>query len=450
MKEFLKLTIRKSVCSVIILSAFIYSCQNFLRDPKGKDEKVSISQVDSQKSSESNLGANQVGLSSATFPPIKEFSCSTLTESSDIRKTLHFASVVSKHKVDISYRHEITITIDGITYELNDYKNLISKEDFCRISDKADESIAAKMKILTAIAPICQFKIESSNSYYCHLDSEIEKNILSKLRNLQSLILKKSKRHPYLLVRRIAVALSASRFIKKNTAKLSSDTDRESLCNIVKLSLPLELPLTFRLEPVKKSICHKDPLTPVQQKIIRLAVSMAYKEIKSIYQKSKIENRVGVLAVKLAKEKGLGRNLWIELSPIVERSEDAPIKSLQNDLYIESCFHPLYSSNNSLFVDLISNLIQDSTFPGKCRQKISRFQKEFAYSKYELKAITSETEFAISNGWSKVLSLPLGQYRYIVRKNLNQISFKEDTMPKGIKVSGTISWKARRPRVTIH
>ena len=68
---------------------------------------------------------------------------------------------------------------------------------------------------------------------------------------------------------------------------------------------------------------------------------------------------------------------------------------------------------------------------------------------YIRESIASETEFPITNGRSKIIRLPKGDYRYAIRQNSGPFSEEFYLPKKKITASGSIKWTKRRPHVVI-
>jgi hypothetical protein len=85
---------------------------------------------------------------------------------------------------------------------------------------------------------------------------------------------------------------------------------------------------------------------------------------------------------------------------------------------------------------------QDKKSIGLCdNQKIREKTAQFS-TNYLFASIASETEFPISNGRGKVLRLPVGNYSYVVKQNLQ--NFQPPPSNPDQVSRGEIAWGPRK------
>lgn len=383
--------------------------------------------------------------------------------------SLWFRSKAGHHQADYQLR-DGRVTIADTTFALTGPLPA-GIDSLCKLRKAGDSNsqfpldqpmVAVAMALIGQTAPACQMSFDRKTGFTCDLSRQTIKGLEQKLGGLQRQIIHHSKRHPYLLVRRIAVALLASRLADPRLPKSRFGSERKNLCNILKYSLPLELPLVLRTPVIKNHVC----ATKVRRKqladLIHVAASDAYREIAAVSEVYRSSSRMGKVSLRLKGDHKIGRHLWMELTPLLDGSDaerapqhvalntDRPGEpdtegGQKNGFALATCFHPLYSASSPIYVDFVSRLMPKSE---TCQQLLTTQGDPLAYSRYRHEAISSETEFAISDGWSKVLSLPPGKYRYEIRPKKARVG-NGHTKGRDQIVTGVIDWAAKRPNVYI-
>ena len=290
-------------------------------------------------------------------------------------------------------------------------------------------------KLVEKAAPYCKFTFKE-DGLWCHLHTESSYAAGKKVKTLESNLFRYRQRHPYLLARRIALTRKIYEAMKRPT-----DSSIDELCQIRKLSNPLEVPLPMATELWNQKVCASD--VPKQEIQIALSASFhdAYEELQfllKIFRKTK----TGVLTLRIPSEKAPSKDFWVKLKPLSIEIENVAT----NTCY----WHPLYKQQSDLV--LYSNLIGKKITPlASCDQSLSDPKTlEKALANHVTYSVCSETEFAISNGRGKVLALPKGTYSYELRQHYGLFSSTLELDPSSLPMStGSISWSRRRPYPTI-
>jgi hypothetical protein len=110
----------------------------------------------------------------------------------------------------------------------------------------------------------------------------------------------------------------------------------------------------------------------------------------------------------------------------------------------------MYGSEDGLVQVAMELGLIEMARAGNCTKLTPIAKREsLTFDNYVLNSITSETEFAVSNGTPKVLRLPKGEYQYTIRIPSDRVvegQPDDSDMPRS---SGIISWKNRRPAAKI-
>ena len=256
----------------------------------------------------------------------------------------------------------------------------------------------------------------------------------------------------------------------------------DEFCTIVKSSLREELPLALQSENWFSRVCHQ----PVKQRIeiASLGLSETVKEMdlfKSLMEK---ESLLGIISIRIPRQKLESDDLWVKLRSLPTDDNDAdeegnektnlsqrtfltnihrdgdhlaaqPVDIFDENKYIASpppqsiCWHPIYNRRAQLGAIASQLHLVAPEHTSNCQQlsNIKSNLAEMAHAYIEAN-IGSETEFAITNGRSKLVRLPKGRYRYTIQKHPQ--TYEHWQLPKSSTLTeGTISWEQKRPRVTI-
>jgi hypothetical protein len=113
------------------------------------------------------------------------------------------------------------------------------------------------------------------------------------------------------------------------------------------------------------------------------------------------------------------------------------------------CWHPVFGEAYGLLRIADGMKLTGKGFSLECgymEDRSDNAESEVAaLSKYLLQSLSSETEFVLDNGQSKLLRLPEGNYRYTVQllpeNPLDSDGVDEDSVPK---TSGELNWDSTK------
>ena len=313
---------------------------------------------------------------------------------------------------------------------------------------------------LQVIAPPCQLSYLPSGGFYCALEHREGPRIKSGLVKLQA-GMTRWQRQPYLITRRLALALELANIVttkdlngKKQTSpgirkkhRLASvlhhhlplaENMRSKLanfCQILRSSHMKELPVVFTSNRWQSGICSSSNLDETIS-VAYFGLVWAYEEISLFHKLFEQTSHPGNLSVMIARRSRPGKKFWLTLTPTLDVVAGvidhyhrilATYRSVTNRRSF--CWHPVFSETPRIralaqAIGLIS-----------CPDNI-----DMAVGNYFVESITSETEFAISNGMSKFLRLPPGTYRYVISHLPNYYLPSSTTAVS----SGYIRWQGKR------
>ena len=282
---------------------------------------------------------------------------------------------------------------------------------------------------LSLLAPSCQLRMPLDGVWQCEVAMESSAIMEKKLTTLHKRLLRRFKRHPYLLLRRTTLAINLVEAIKREdyTKKL------HKVCVVAEKSLALELPLAMQSRVFKETVCQPNNN---QLQAAQWVLSESYKEVSTLYDILRKESYRGVMSIRIPRSQVPSRELWVVID---DASGD------KQDLAIASCFHPLYpdEGRHQAYAEL--------GLEGELKERACGLVDEASagrfYRKYLFSSVASETEFPISNGRGKVLRLPKGQYKYTLKQNLQ--NFYEPHKGPLHMSQGSISWGPGKPNPVV-
>ena len=368
--------------------------------------------------------------------------------------TLHFRSPFGQHELKIDYdgfhagedsqvlmnqqSYSLQIPLPFPRETLAQICSALAVERKQLVFDEKD-SFQSLESILTTFAPDCQPRLTPKGELFCEfrkIDTSVATN---KIGRLHKKLINSWKRHPYLLARRIAIGR------KLAISLASSDQEKQvlRLCDMVKQSIPAELPIALRSQTWFQGVCLKQAEDPTT--ILQISLHDVLAEVENLIAELRSSSRLGTFSVRIPTDQSPSRDFWVSLKPMsISRAKEEQLTIASRF----SCWHPLYDSWQIHFIAKELGLLQEPSH-GSCRpMNLKNLEKiELASIHYIKNSIASETEFAISNGRSKVLRLPTGDYSYTVQSYSESETFYPRSSPD--KSSGVLNWKDRRPRMTI-
>lgn len=257
------------------------------------------------------------------------------------------------------------------------------------------EQITELERWLSVISPPCRFSYLIHRGFYCSLEHRDLADLVTGLKGMQRRIIDRWQRQPYLLVRRLNIALQLAQ-------ALTNNEPLDTFCRILQVSYSSELPLVFNDANWQAGVCGTiEQATTVADN----GLELAYWEIQLFVKLFERTSKMGNIAVRISTGEGPGKRFWLELIP-----EDDVISGIEQSYRTilktrppSGCWHPLLTDNIPL-ARAIGLIDSCDDYPS--------FTDNTQIARYFIDSITSEMAFAISNGRVKLLRLPKGNYRY--------------------------------------
>lgn len=252
---------------------------------------------------------------------------------------------------------------------------------------------------LSVVSPPCQFSYLTHRGFYCSLEHRDPVVIVAGLKRIQRRIVDRWQRQPYLLVRRLNIALQLAQTVANDQPPVF-----DVFCRVLQISYSSELPLVFNDANWRSGVCAH----AVIEEAITVAyngLELAYREIQLFTKLFERTSKMGNVAVRISADERPGKRFWLELIPEtdvisgIERSYRAVLKTNPPS----GCWHPLLTGTMSL-ARAIGLVDSCDNYPS--------FVANRQIAGYFIDSIASELAFAISNGRVKLLRLPKGNYRY--------------------------------------
>lgn len=326
---------------------------------------------------------------------------------------------------------------------------ICEQDDDLKSFTTQDPQIYKSVKaLMSKIVPDCEFT-NQDNRITCKL-KKIEPSLAEKdLFDIKRTMIRRWSRQPYLISRRLSMALQLARALQSSEV----DDELDALCRVIKYSDPLEPPLAMSTKRWQEAVCPQ--IVPNRYDVAHVGLTKAFAEIEFLRQLFEQTSKLGILSVKIPRSSTPTRDLWVSLEPkddvaehiIAESREltDSATSDSNNHPLPTTCWHPLFQDDSRNLhiaqqLDLFE-IAQNAT----CVRSVAPAINAFA-ERYLADSITSETEFVISNGRGKILRLPAGTYTYKIKPHSDTMGWEE--VPKE-STQGEIKWASRRPNALI-
>jgi len=341
------------------------------------------------------------------------------------------------------------VNIEGASFEV-DLENSIDRsfvEKICEAANNDNGHLTGELseKInqvaiswITQLSPDCKTSV-SDYGLYCQLpEANQPKEVSNHLRTIRKTMIRHWSRQPYILTRRVSVTIE----LAESLASARPGIELDHLCRVIHSSKPNELPLALSTPSWYESVCENktstNRLAAASTGLLKATSEIEF--FKKLYERT---SKLGLLTIKIPRDQSPSKDLLITLVP----SEDVK-SSLMEELSPSQpqCWHPLFGAQSQKLA--IANYL-NITSPKEvksCNQEALSIEFKDVNNMYMADSITSETEFIITNGRSKVLRLPNGEYTYKIQPHSNKIG--DDPEPT-ISSEGSIVWKNKRPQATI-
>ena len=375
--------------------------------------------------------------------------------------TLRFASPFGVHSVAIDFRkpgETAQATIDGQSYQIAlrepwNAQELSAACDSVKTGDAqleiAKEMVEPLRGRLTTIAPDCNFSL-TAGRWSCAMGMPSLVQMSAKVHDIRNSMMIRWSRHPYLLTRRTALTLDIVDALTGPEAEVQSK-NLDSLCRVMGMQIPAELPLVFRSTTVQKAVCGRatGPGGPGRAIAAQAALNDALTEIEALRNRLEATSHLGTLTIRIPHTEAHGKELWVSLSPLPEEAGTQSLSAPHNpEQVLGACWNPIYSGETGLVKVALDLGLISRAGAGACQYTGPVAKASSVFDNYVTNSITSESEFTVSNGVPKLLRLPAGNYHYAIRvpTDMMEDPVQENDAPKA---TGVISWKNRRPSATV-
>ncbi len=428
----------------------------------GKGSEPALKLVATDRQSTANSAATD---NTPVFAELIESSCNGNALSLATRQIwrLRFSSALGPHMTTLTIDANsegagtAVAEIDGRRLSFGKFSGLNSElmQTACTAvkDDKDSLSIAdgtateAVKQWLSRIAPDCDFDL-TSTGWTCALPTIDSSLAQTELDGIHRTMIMRWNRQPYLISRRLAVTRSLAQAVREPSA---AGERLNTLCRIIGFALPAELPLALATQNWQEGVCKAPGANRLQ--LARIGLSKALDEIDYLRKLFEQNSKLGTLVVRIPRAQVPTRDVWVSLKPAIEETTTTRVH--------HACWHPLFNNQSDFLatarqLDLLSesdgtscdSVTNDNENTALVANQAEGAQPPLDPIRYLAESITSETEFVITNGQSKLLRLPMGTYTYIVRPHSEALSELE-TDPNITPSTGTIVWTKQRPRVLI-
>lgn len=296
-------------------------------------------------------------------------------------------------------------------------------------------------------------------NWRCYLPITSSDEARQELAGIQTTMIRRWSRQPYLLARRLAVGATLAQVLEAKDQEKALNT----FCKMVHGSLPVELPAALASKRWQSAACDKP--TPERLEVARFGLAKTVAEIDFMRELFERTSRLGFLSLRVPQQQTGGRDILVSLKPstdvadnlahettriwLQESGGDAMDLKASLDDMPRACWHPVFAEDQGLL-----RLARQLGMAGEAARVVCEDQtvgKDVAFQpeRYVAESVASETEFVITNGRSKTLRLPIGKYSYTLRVLPENPEEWDDAAATGPKVTGEITWEAKRPRAVI-
>ncbi len=334
--------------------------------------------------------------------------------------------------------------------------------DACAAKSKAQALTLSDLELaewhdwMALLAPDCRMLSATEGGWKCQLPAADAKTARENLTAIQTTMIKRWSRQPYLLARRVALGISLASALESE----KNDKQLDTLCKIVKASLPVELPATVSSLRWQVAVCGKASAS--RREAAAFGLSKIVTEVDFMRQLFERTSRLGFLVVHIPTSAAPAKEILVSLTPEANVADNltkatsrfwnvekmaTPGAAAPDDLP-RVCWHPVFGESMELL-----KLARQLTMAGESSRvacaETDKAGAKLATERYFAESSTSETEFVITNGRSKTLRLPTGSYKYTLRPLPDDPDEWDDASQVVSKAVGQIDWDAKRPRPVI-
>jgi hypothetical protein len=357
-----------------------------------------------------------------------------------------------------------------------------------------DNQLHAKLVSVVSAAmqkmvPDCKSVAFDARSVQCRLEQLLPQPALVKTEEFQKAMIRKWSRQPYILARRTGVVSTLAR----SAINLGRDDGFTKFCKVLQFSLPEELPVVMTSRRWQNALCSGQ--ASISREAALYGLSKGVQELAMLRKLYEQTSREGFLSVKIPLQTIPGRAMEASRQPLrvtiapdsdvskklvdearqylgrpeVDelpkrlsgrkraarlrvRHEHLMAKPLMASLTVDRgvmCWHPVFAESWDLMRVADGMKLTGDGFQFECGfmdEREEATKREMAsLSRYLLQSLSSETEFVIDNGQSKLLRLPEGRYQYTVHvlpaNPLDSEDIEDDNSPKS---TGELGWGSSR------
>jgi hypothetical protein len=316
-----------------------------------------------------------------------------------------------------------------------------------------NDSVEYFSSILRLLAPDCDFRPLQDGKWHCNIDA-VEASLAEReIRELQSTIVRRWSRLPYILTRRLAVSQSLAQAV-------TQPSKMPSFCKILDFSIPEELPLVFSSLRWRQAVCGNSS-EDQRYEAATIGLSKALNEIELLRQLFEQSSNLGMMTIRLPKDfETPTREFWISLAPNQDVAEN--LAKLSARIWAENvagankgqeittgCWHPIFGSEHAKLL-LAKQLDLVGTAGANLCTDITAMPPEVSDDphRYLAGSITSETEFVLNNHASILLRLPVGSYEVQLRHHIPANDDWETDPP--LLGTSSMSWTKQRPKIVVN
>ena len=300
--------------------------------------------------------------------------------------------------------------------------------------------------VMERLGPDCRFETAGNGVWKCLSENQQpNKTLTASLNSLDQQILKKWNRHPYLLTRRFTTTKQLARLINRQ----ESGAAKSGFCQLISVSLREELPLALRTGAAHEVLCQGEESD--FKAVAPFILDASVRELDFLANKFSSDSQSGALTVQIPvtpDRSQSGRDFWVTLQAISYSHEVDEETSLPSP-ELNFCWHPLLHDTAELaLVATHLNVIYSDQHKYCTRPAEKPLKKPDDPHRYVASSITSESEFIITQGKTKLLRLPEGSYEYVVKKQMNLMESSSQSSEPAVS-KGTLSWRKPSNRTII-
>jgi hypothetical protein len=339
------------------------------------------------------------------------------------------------------------------------------------------------------MVPDCKSVTVASRSVKCHLEQLSPQLAIEKAEDFQKAMIRKWSRQPYILARRTGVVSTLAR----SAMNFSNEDGFTKFCKVLQFSLPEELPIVMTSHRWRSALCSGQ--TDVRKEAAFYGLAKGVHELWMLRELYEQTSREGMLSIKIplqtipgraveaskqplritiAPDENVSKKLVDEARQYLGRPADDDFKkrfirgkrggrikvrheplalsqaiALTGAIRSDMCWHPVYGESTELVRIADGMKLTGEGFQFECgylgeREPDPKIEMA-ALSRYLLQSLSSETEFVIDNGQSKLLRLPEGTYQYTVHvlpaNPLDSEDIDDEMSPKS---TGELGWGSTR------